>query len=407
MSGARIVLHLALELQRRGGGIGAAALCGGGGQGDALIVRVPQRDAGRAEPTPRRRHVGGVGAASTSPTSSSGPATGEPRAVARLISLVEDASPLLREVMAGAGAAHRPRAGRRHHRLARASASRPRRRRWSRALRARRQAGRRARRRPVVAVLRRRAARRPGPDAGPRHRPRRLHPLDGLAAATSAGWPGRPRRRCGCSTPPAATWSWSRPSASGQTEVEIAGLADTTLVLLAPGMGDGIQAAKAGHPRDRRRVRRQQGRPGRRRPGRAATCATCSPSATAPTGAWRPPIVQTVAQTGRGRRRGGRGDRRAPRVARGVRRARPAPRTRRARDEIEAIAVTALRERWTELHERTELDAAGRPGRRGGDRPVRRRGRAAGDVRRGHGTPDRGRRDRAGAPPTPGHVALR
>ena len=32
----------------------------------------------------------------------------------------------------------------------------------------------------------------------------------------------------------------------GQTEVEIAGLADTTLVLLAPGMGDGIQAAKAG-----------------------------------------------------------------------------------------------------------------------------------------------------------------
>jgi acetyl-CoA C-acetyltransferase len=41
MSGARIALHLALELKRRGGGIGAAALCGGGGQGDALIVRVP------------------------------------------------------------------------------------------------------------------------------------------------------------------------------------------------------------------------------------------------------------------------------------------------------------------------------------------------------------------------------
>ncbi len=41
MSGARIVLHLALELQRRGGGLGAAALCGGGGQGDALVVRVP------------------------------------------------------------------------------------------------------------------------------------------------------------------------------------------------------------------------------------------------------------------------------------------------------------------------------------------------------------------------------
>lgn len=41
VSGARLVLHLALELQRRGGGLGAAALCGGGGQGDALIIRVP------------------------------------------------------------------------------------------------------------------------------------------------------------------------------------------------------------------------------------------------------------------------------------------------------------------------------------------------------------------------------
>ena len=40
-SGARITLHLALELKRRGGGVGAAALCGGGGQGDALIIRVP------------------------------------------------------------------------------------------------------------------------------------------------------------------------------------------------------------------------------------------------------------------------------------------------------------------------------------------------------------------------------
>ncbi|HEY0559453.1 MAG TPA: acetyl-CoA C-acetyltransferase [Frankiaceae bacterium] len=41
MSGARIALHLALELKRRGGGVGVAALCGGGGQGDALILRVP------------------------------------------------------------------------------------------------------------------------------------------------------------------------------------------------------------------------------------------------------------------------------------------------------------------------------------------------------------------------------
>ena len=38
-SGARLVLTLAYELKRRGGGLGAAALCGGGGQGDALLIR--------------------------------------------------------------------------------------------------------------------------------------------------------------------------------------------------------------------------------------------------------------------------------------------------------------------------------------------------------------------------------
>jgi len=41
MSGARLALTLALELRRRGGGTGVAALCGGGGQGDALILHVP------------------------------------------------------------------------------------------------------------------------------------------------------------------------------------------------------------------------------------------------------------------------------------------------------------------------------------------------------------------------------
>jgi len=39
-SGARLALHLTLELKRRGGGVGAAGLCGGGGQGEALILRV-------------------------------------------------------------------------------------------------------------------------------------------------------------------------------------------------------------------------------------------------------------------------------------------------------------------------------------------------------------------------------
>ncbi len=42
MSGARLALTLALELRRRGGGVGVAALCGGGGQGDALVLRVPK-----------------------------------------------------------------------------------------------------------------------------------------------------------------------------------------------------------------------------------------------------------------------------------------------------------------------------------------------------------------------------
>jgi acetyl-CoA C-acetyltransferase len=42
MSGARLALTLALELKRRGGGVGVAALCGGGGQGDALVIRVPR-----------------------------------------------------------------------------------------------------------------------------------------------------------------------------------------------------------------------------------------------------------------------------------------------------------------------------------------------------------------------------
>ncbi|QLL10372.1 acetyl-CoA C-acetyltransferase [Mycobacterium vicinigordonae] len=41
MSGARITLHVALELARRGSGYGVAALCGAGGQGDALILRAP------------------------------------------------------------------------------------------------------------------------------------------------------------------------------------------------------------------------------------------------------------------------------------------------------------------------------------------------------------------------------
>ena len=140
----------------------------------------------------------------------------------------------------------------------------------------------------------------------------------------------------------------------GQSEVEIAGLADTTMVLLAPGMGDGIQAAKAGileigdiyvvNKADRDgadQVRRDLR-------NMLALAERTSES-------WRPPIVQTVAQTGQGvdevvekidahrsyLESSGELERR---------------RVRRARDEVEAIAVTALRRRWGNVHERTELD---------------------------------------------------
>lgn len=43
MSGARLVLHLAHALKSRGDGLGVASLWGGGGQGDALVLRVPQQ----------------------------------------------------------------------------------------------------------------------------------------------------------------------------------------------------------------------------------------------------------------------------------------------------------------------------------------------------------------------------
>lgn len=140
----------------------------------------------------------------------------------------------------------------------------------------------------------------------------------------------------------------------GQSEVEIAALADTTVVLLAPGLGDGIQAAKAGllevgdvyvvNKADREgadqvvRDLRSIIRLAERQPGD-----------------WRQPIVTAVASRGEGiaevldeivKHRSwlegsGELDRR---------------RHRRARDEIEAIAMTALRERLGDLHGDTRLD---------------------------------------------------
>jgi LAO/AO transport system kinase len=143
----------------------------------------------------------------------------------------------------------------------------------------------------------------------------------------------------------------------GQSEVEIAGLADTTLVLLAPGMGDGIQAAKAGileigdvyvvNKADR------DGADQVRRDLRSMLALADRPDPAEP--AWRPPIVKTVASRSEGL------DEVAAEIAKhhawlessGELAAR---RTRRARDEVEAIAVTALRERWGDVHGRSELD---------------------------------------------------
>ena len=52
MSGARITLHVALELARRGSGYGVAALCGAGGQGDALICAPASYPASVHRPRP-------------------------------------------------------------------------------------------------------------------------------------------------------------------------------------------------------------------------------------------------------------------------------------------------------------------------------------------------------------------
>lgn len=141
----------------------------------------------------------------------------------------------------------------------------------------------------------------------------------------------------------------------GQSEVEVAGLADTTLVLLAPGMGDGIQAAKAGileigdvyavnksdregADRTRRELRTMLGM-GERRDG-----------------AWRPPVLQTVASTGEGiDRLLEELDRHAAWLAESGELARR--RTLRARGEVEAVALAALRERWGATGAGADLEA--------------------------------------------------
>lgn len=142
----------------------------------------------------------------------------------------------------------------------------------------------------------------------------------------------------------------------GQSEVEIASQADTSVVLLAPGMGDGIQAAKAGilEIGDVYVVNKAD------RDGADATARELNHmlglGESRGPGDWRPPIVKTVAARGEGidevvealekhrawmEERGVLAERRAARAAR----------------EVETIAVTRLRERIGDLHGDRRLDA--------------------------------------------------
>src|SRR4051794_36153841 len=141
----------------------------------------------------------------------------------------------------------------------------------------------------------------------------------------------------------------------GQAEVEVASLADTTLVLVAPGMGDAIQAAKAGilEVADVFVVNKAD------RDGADATARDLrhmlSLGAARKPGDWQPPIVKTVASRGEGidelveaidKHHGWLGE--SGRL--------DAKRRIRAADEIEAIAVTALRERIGDLRGGSLLD---------------------------------------------------
>ncbi|MDP1878829.1 MAG: methylmalonyl Co-A mutase-associated GTPase MeaB [Actinomycetota bacterium] len=142
----------------------------------------------------------------------------------------------------------------------------------------------------------------------------------------------------------------------GQSEVEVAGSADTTLVLLAPGMGDGIQAAKAGilEVGDVFAVNKAD------RDGADATARELRAMialGVRAEGGWTPPVVRTVASRGEGidgllealdRHR-------AWLVDSGELEGR---RVRRARDEVEAIVLAALRRRLASGELAAQFDRA-------------------------------------------------
>ncbi|MFG2792947.1 methylmalonyl Co-A mutase-associated GTPase MeaB [Streptomyces sp. NPDC048419] len=142
----------------------------------------------------------------------------------------------------------------------------------------------------------------------------------------------------------------------GQSEVEIASQADTSVVLLAPGMGDGIQAAKAGilEIGDVYVVNKAD------RDGADATARELNHmlglGESRGPGDWRPPIVKTVAARAEGIDEVVEAleKHRAWMEERGVLAER---RLARASREVETIAVTALRERIGDLHGDRRLSA--------------------------------------------------
>ncbi|WP_298328753.1 methylmalonyl Co-A mutase-associated GTPase MeaB [Haloactinopolyspora sp.] len=144
----------------------------------------------------------------------------------------------------------------------------------------------------------------------------------------------------------------------GQSEVDVAGLADTTVVLLAPGMGDGIQAAKAGilEVGDIFVVNKAD------RDGADAVVrdlrATVRMTERAP-GDWRQPILTTVASRGEGIDElvAAIEAHRAWAVDSGTAQQR---RVRRVRDEIQAIAIADLRRAIADLHGDERLDELAR-----------------------------------------------
>ncbi|MGD9959576.1 methylmalonyl Co-A mutase-associated GTPase MeaB [Nocardioides sp.] len=138
----------------------------------------------------------------------------------------------------------------------------------------------------------------------------------------------------------------------GQSEVEVAGLADTTLVLLAPGMGDGIQAAKAGvlEVGDLYVINKAD------RDGADQVARDLRGMLAYGSRAWRPPVLRTVASESVGLAEVvAEIDRHAAWLVESGELSRR--RTRRARSEIEAIALTSLRRDWADVGGSHRLDA--------------------------------------------------